>query len=121
MSSKKFTKQTTLIKACLFFSLASCGSDSNDEKTSNPLVVERKVISTDFDFVGVITSFESLRCSGVLLAHGLFVSARHCFSETEIASGDFSNFDIIFPNDGIVDDNDRPPGFEDPFCAFGGG
>jgi hypothetical protein len=84
---------------------AACGSDNNgkDDTNSDSSVVERKLVTSGFDFVGVITSGGSLRCSGSILSHGIFVSARHCFTGNEVSASDNSNFKLMFPKNGLVD------------------
>lgn len=85
--------------------VASDPRDSSDPTdSSDPAGIYREIIENNFDFVGVVTVNGSLRCSGVLIANGVFVSARHCFSSSEEASSAslLASFRISFPVSGSL-------------------
>ena len=91
----------------IFLFSFSCGEQNKDSEKEVSGDIYRLPVSSGFDFVGVVTAYGSLRCSGVLVKHGLFVSARHCFSSSEEnGSKSLADFKITFPQTSQVTESD---------------
>ena len=73
--------------------------------TDLPPVTRDLDVSNEFPFVGVITYAGALRCTGTLIEHGLFVTAKHCFKSIPSAAN-LKKISLGFPSDGIQDGND---------------
>ena len=70
-----------------------------------PAVSRALDVNNEFPFVGVVTYAGALRCSGTLIEHGLFVTAKHCFKSIPSAA-DLRKIGLGFPFDGMLDGND---------------
>lgn len=101
----------TLWRSLIVLVAISCGDhDENkgDTKSEKP-GVSRMALEEGYGFVGAVTKYDGLRCSGVLLAHGLFVSAKHCFFPEEITDEEQKavGFELLFPALSKVSSSDK--------------
>lgn len=79
-------------------------SGGGDDETSD--LPSREPANDNFPYAGLVRVDGGLRCSGVLLKHGVFVSARHCFSSAEESGSSSREFTITFPSEANVRESD---------------
>ena len=94
---------------------ASCGDDSTTPTTVNPTSDEapeyedtsvREIASTRYPYVANVTT-DLGRCSGTLLKHGLFITAKHCFRDQDTVPADFTGMSIVFSESGEASAEDN--------------
>ena len=100
------------IMTCLISSLSvvtGCGQDSKKKDPTTqaggpegePSAVVRSVAESSFPSVGMVTVNGNLRCSGLILKHGVFATAKHCFWGDNPSK---STLGLVFTGDsGVVD------------------
>ncbi|MBP9695557.1 MAG: trypsin-like serine protease [Candidatus Magasanikbacteria bacterium] len=93
--------------------VTSCGIDNLFKKKSSsaspvPILPPidtpfREPAEENYSFVGYILT-GSGRCSGTILRHGIFVTAKHCFSDQVTEPSDLSQISLQFSQPGIMSD-----------------
>ena len=119
---KTFSLSQNFFPAIIFL-VFGCGSGDLKSSGSNPARGEGNTVElspsrveapSPYQFTGVILNGGSLRCSGVLLAHGLMVTAKHCFSSSEEdGTASISEISLVFPNLNTVTASDERISIED--------
>lgn len=112
---KMIFKNLTLVFISAIF-LSSCGKKSSNSSDDRPIVdgdkdpaagdtrdgPNRVLSNGTYKSVGTIYT-PSGRCSGVILKHGIFATAKHCFQKTLPTGSNLTGMVIRFSNSGIID------------------
>lgn len=56
----------------------------------------REMRKDDFENVGLIRILDDSYCSGIIIHHGVFLTAKHCFGGRQIAGAGLKNFSLSF-------------------------
>ena len=96
--------------------LWGCGSEKGNgggDSAKNPEIAEpyentarRIEAGTLYPFVGIIHATGG-RCSGTLLRHGLFITAKHCFKDQIKEPASFVNIRLVFSFSGEIDEENN--------------
>ena len=95
------SKQTALSDAALFYNNPI--SNRAPASTTNRQKAKRFLRNQQFENIGYILNYGKPYCSGTILKHGVFLTAKHCFSGRQFGGEGLKLFSLAF-----ITRNDTP-------------
>lgn len=81
------------------------GSDQDEVQKVEVNAVRSLADKGEFPYVGIVTYKGAIRCSGMILKHGVFATAKHCFKSETTTALELLKYSLGFTLDGIVDES----------------